>query len=187
MAKWNDCGSRLVFEHPLLSLEGVERARSKGRARDFLVLHSPPWVNVVAVTPQARMVLIRQWRQGTRQETLEIPGGLVDPGETPLEAGARELLEETGYQAAEMLPLGWVHPNPALFDNRCYTFLAREAVPVAGQNLEETEDIEVLLRPLQDLPGMVAQGEISHSLVISALTLFWLKYGLAALGRDDEA
>ncbi len=184
MSKWNDRASRLIFEHPILSLEVVARSRAREPARDFVVLHSSSWVNVVAVTPRGEMVLIRQWRQGTRQDTLEIPGGLVDPGESPREAGARELLEETGYQAAEMLPLGWVHPNPALFDNRCYSFLAREAVPVAEQNLEETEDIEVLLRPLQDLPGMVAQGEISHSLVISALTLFWLKYGLAALGRD---
>lgn len=123
------------------------------------------------------MVLIRQWRQGSQAPSLEIPGGLVDPGETPQEAGARELLEETGYVAGRMLHLGQVNPNPALFDNTCHSFLALEALPLARQRLDDNERIEVITRPLGDLAGLVADGSIDHSLVLAALCFFWLRRG----------
>ena len=140
-------------------------------------METPPWVNVVATTSEGEMVLIRQWRHGIQAETLEIPGGLVDPGEEPMAAGARELLEETGYKASRLLPLGWVHSNPALFNNRCYTFWAQDAFWAQAPRPEDTEDIEVCLTPRKDLPDLIANGRITHSLVVAALSLFWLKTG----------
>ena len=146
-----------------------------------MVLDCPGWVNVIATTPEGQVVLIRQWRHGIQGVTLEIPGGMVDPGEDPMAAGARELLEETGYQAAELIPLGWVDPNPALFNNRCHTFWAQDAVWVHDARPEDTEDIEVLLTPRKDLPSLVASGRITHSLVVAALSLFWLRTGAMVL------
>jgi 8-oxo-dGTP pyrophosphatase MutT (NUDIX family) len=131
-------------------------------------------VNVIPLTDDGQVVLIRQWRQGSGDWTLEIPGGIIDSGETPLEAGARELGEETGYQAGQMISLGWVNPNPALFTNRCHTFLARGCRLAGPARLEPSERIETLIRPVGDLPGLVSSGQIRHSLVLSALTFFWL-------------
>lgn len=177
MDSWRTLKSRLALDHPVLRVEQVTRQRADGLNHDFVILRASDWVNVVAVTPQGRVVLIRQWRQGSGAPSLEIPGGIVDPGESPAQAGARELLEETGYVAAELVPLGQVNPNPALFDNTCHTFLARDAVPQSPQRLDDGERIEVLARPVADLPGLVADGSINHSLVLSALCFFWLSGG----------
>ena len=148
----------------------VDRAVSPrtGKAHDFYVLESASWVNVIPITPEQEVVLIRQYRHGTREVTLEIPGGIVEPGDSPQEAARRELQEETGYEAAEMVDLGFVHPNPAFLDNRCYTFLAPGAFRAGPQTQDEKEDIRVLLKPLAEIPGLIREGAITHSLVIAA-------------------
>jgi ADP-ribose pyrophosphatase len=105
------------------------------------------------------------------------PAGWWIPVKIPCQAGVRELLEETGYGAREVSSLGWVHPNPALFNNRCHTIWAKGAVKTGPQQLDDAEDIQVLLRPLKDLPALVTKGKITHSLVIAALSLFWLERG----------
>lgn len=152
--------------------------RGDGLERDFVVLASPDWVNVVPLTADGQVVLIRQFRVGSNDWTIEIPGGMIDPGERPIDAAAREMREETGYDADELVYLGKVNPNPALFENTCYTFLAKNAAPKAGQRLDEGEMIEVFTAPLAELPAMVADGRIDHSLVVSALAFFWLHRGL---------
>lgn len=174
LKRWNTLDSKTVFNHRLLELELTRRSLPPGEPHEFLVLRSSDWVNVIPVTPDGRVVLIRQFRHGSGEIELEIPGGLVDPGETPLEAGVRELAEETGYRPGEMIPLGWVNPNPALFTNRCHTFLAQDAEPAGPPRPEDTEDIEVLTEPLEALADLAARGAITHSLVLSALALFWL-------------
>ncbi len=148
----------------------VDRAVSPrtGKAHDFYVLESGSWVNVIPITPAQEVVLIRQYRHGTREVTLEIPGGIVEPGDSPQEAARRELQEETGYEADEMVDLGFVHPNPAFLDNRCYTFIAKDARSAGAQTLDEKEDIEVLLKPLAEIPGLIREGAITHSLVVAA-------------------
>jgi len=148
----------------------VDRAVSPrtGKAHDFYVLESGSWVNVIPLTPAQEVVLIRQYRHGTREVTLEIPGGIVEPGDSPLDAARRELREETGYEAAEMVDLGFVHPNPAFLDNRCYTFIAKDARYSGAQTLDEKEDIEVLLKPLAEIPRLIREGAITHSLVVVA-------------------
>jgi len=119
--------------------------------------------------------MVRQYRHGSGEVTLEIPGGLVDPGDTPKEAASRELLEETGYQAQDWVKIGEVNPNPALFDNRCYTYLARNVEKVTGLSLDQTEDIEVVLIPIADIPEMIRNGKIDHAIVIAAFSLFFLQ------------
>lgn len=177
MRQWRTLDSRLALDHPVLRVEQARRRRSDGLEHEFVRLHSPDWVNVIPVTPEGRVVLIRQWRQGTDQEALEIPGGIIDPGETPAQAAARELLEETGYQAPALTALGWVSPNPALFSNRCYTFLASGAVNHQPQRPEDVEEIAVLTVAAAELPGLVADGSIDHSLVVAALAKWWLMGG----------
>ena len=146
-----------------------------GAEHDFYVIESSDWVNVIPITTDQQVVMVKQYRHGSRQVTLEIPGGLVDPGDTPEKAASRELLEETGYQATEWVKLGAVSPNPAIFSNRCHTFLARNLTKVSGQTPDQTEDIDVVLLPLSDIPGLIRKGVIDHALVIAAFYWFGLE------------
>lgn len=168
---WPTLSSRDVADYRILQVR-MDHCQSPrtGDAHDFVVLQASDWVNVIALTPgpDANVVLIEQYRFGTRQVTLEIPGGLIDPGESPLEAGKRELLEETGYTASRFTLLGSVEPNPAIQTNRCFTVLAEDATPTAAQHLDEKEDIGVLVRPLADVPRLFKSGEITHALVWAA-------------------
>jgi len=143
---------------------------------DFYVLESPPWVNVIPLTPENEVVLIRQYRLGIRDIALEIPGGLVDPSDSPEGAASRELWEETGYREETLIPLGFVHPNPAIQNNLCHTFLARNVFPTGNRNQDEREDIEVVLKPLSDIPRLIREGTISHALVIAAFYRFFMEY-----------
>ena len=139
----------------------------------FSVLRAPDWVNVIALTPDDQVVMIRQYRQGTQDITLEIPGGMVDPGEDFMTAGLRELKEETGGIGHLPEQIGVVAPNPAIQQNHCGTILVRDVV-LGEQSLEGNEEIEVVLYPLSDVPSLIRTGQITHSLVIAAFHLYHL-------------
>ncbi len=149
---------------------------------DFYIIESNDWVNIVPITSDNQVVMVRQFRHGSKKVTIEIPGGLLDDGDTPLEAAKRELLEETGYQSDDWTEIGVVSPNPAIFSNRCYTFLARNVKKIREPIPDQTEDIEVVLKPLKEIPQMFLTGEIDHALVITAF--FW--YFLHEKDPDQE-
>jgi ADP-ribose pyrophosphatase len=133
------------------------------------VITAPDWVNVVALTDSGEAVLVRQFRFGVEANSLEIPGGMVDKGEEPALAAARELLEETGYRARELVFLGAVHPNPALQTNRCHSYLALGAERGGAAAQDTGEDIEVVLVPASALQRLVREGVITHALVVTAV------------------
>jgi len=140
---------------------------------DFYIIESPDWVNVIPLTPDGEVVCIRQYRHGTEEITLEVPGGVVDPGDGgPAAAAWRELREETGYDAEAMIPLGAVAPNPAIQSNRCHSYLARGAYLDGAQALDGAEEIEVVLVDLDEVPGLITSGRITHALVVVAFYLF---------------
>mgnify|MGYP000917003427 CR=1 FL=1 len=175
--RWTVVSSRLERAFRIFKLR-TDRACSPltGVHHDFVVLESAPWVNVIALTSDRQVILIRQYRHGIRDVTLEIPGGLAEPADTPLAAAKRELLEETGCRAETWIDLGFVHPNPAIQDNRCHTFLALKVSRSAPQCLDEHEEIEVLARPLEEIPRLIRQGEISHALVVAAFWRYFMEY-----------
>ena len=145
------------------------RSPRTNAVHDFFVLEMDPWINIIAITPQRKVVMIHQYRHGTEEVSLEIPGGLVEGDDASMaEAAHRELIEETGYDAEEMVFLGKVKPNPALQDNQCHSFLALGAHPIGAQNLDAGEDILVEEIPLEEIPGLIAAGRINHGLVVAA-------------------
>lgn len=149
------------FRHPV-----------RGTERDFVVMSSPDWVNVIALTPEHRMVLVRQFRYGINEFSLEIPGGVMELGEDPIAAGLRELREETGYAGAPARLLGSVHPNPAIQSNRCHFVLVEAAVPSHDLNWDPDEEIHVTTEAVDNVLALARSGGIVHGLVLNALLLF---------------
>lgn len=145
-----------------------------GQAHEMFVCEHPNWVNVVPLTPDEQVILVEQWRHGTRSAHLETPGGLMNDHETPEQCGARELLEETGYQAERVTRLGTVHPNPAIQNNLQHYVLATGCHKVAELNLDHAEDIHVRLVPLVEIPELIRTGRITHSIVIGGF--YWLEH-----------
>jgi len=139
-----------------------------GTEHDFYVVEAGDWINVIPLTASGEVVMIEQYRHGSADVTLEIPGGMVDEGESPVEAAARELIEETGYAADEIVALGRTRPNPAIHDNWLHTFLARGARPVSEPVFDRTEHCAARLVPLADIPALISEGFITHALVVVA-------------------
>jgi len=145
------------------------RAEDGPRHFDAFCLQMPDWVTVAAFAPGGEAMLVRQHRHGVDALVLETPGGLIDAGETPRAAAIRELREETGFRAGRIESLGWVHPNPAIQDNRLHMVLALDVEHEGDRILDEHEDTEPVLLPQGELRNMLRAGEIRHAL--SALCL----------------
>jgi len=139
---------------------------------DFDIVQCLNWVNIIAITPDEKIVLIKQYRHGTDCITTEIPGGAVNHMEDKLLAAMRELQEETGYTSNQWTSLGKVDVNPAFMTNHCETFLALNAVKTHDQNLDPFEEIDVFLESKNKINTLIKNGEITHSLIIAAFYLY---------------
>ena len=157
----------------VLELRSVRyRHPKRGTERDFVVIVPPEWVNVVAVTPDERIVLVRQFRFGIDDFSLEIPGGVVEPGEDPVAAGTRELREETGFRGPRARLLASVHPNPAIQRNRCHLILVEGVECGESLDWDEDEEISVVTAPVAEVLDWARTGRISHSLTLCGLFHF---------------
>ncbi len=181
--KWDKLDSTPQADYRVFSVrQDRTRSPATGREHDFYVIEADDWVNVIPLTPEGQVVCIRQYRHGTEEVTLEVPGGIIDPGETPADAARREMQEETGYAAESLVPLGAIAPNPAVQDNRCHTFLATGARPNGPQQLDGAEEIDIELVDRDAIPARVLDGQISHALVVVAFYLLdqYLQDGASA-------
>lgn len=154
-------------KHPTLDKQGK-----------FVVLDSPTWVNIIPITKNKEVVLIEQYRHGSDSVTIEIPGGLVEKGEEPRLAAQRECQEETGFASLfDAVQMAEITPNPAYLNNFCYSFVWFDCEKKFDQQLDGNEDIHSFLVPLEQIPQMILDGKIKHSLVIDAFYFYSLLYG----------
>jgi 8-oxo-dGTP pyrophosphatase MutT (NUDIX family) len=148
------------------------RSPKDGRDKPFTILGCPDWVQVLALTPDRRVLLVRQFRHGTRRVSLELPGGVIEPGQTPEEAGRRELREETGYAADNFRQLAAFRPNPAIQNNTAYVFAAENARLSGPTEFDENEDLDLVLIPVAELRDLVLAGTVDH-VIMAASILFY--------------
>jgi 8-oxo-dGTP pyrophosphatase MutT (NUDIX family) len=177
LSKWRQTHVDAVGSYRVLDVLRIELVDAAGQPRgDAFTVRCRDWCNVVAVTPDDEIVLVWQYRFGTDALSLEIPGGVIDGGEDPLEAARRELFEETGYTAEAFEPLLVVEPNPAIQNNRCFTFVARGARPTGATRFDPMEELETALLPVARLSDLLDSGQITHALVQGPLEAFWRKH-----------
>ena len=173
---WPKISSQKVGDFRIFKVRSdLRRSPRTGQEHDFFVLECSNWVNVVAVTPDEQLVMIEQFRHGSDTVELEIPGGMMDPGEdSPLAAGLRELREETGYEGDNGRIIGDILPNPAIMENTCYTVLVENCELKHPTRFDHCEDIVTRLVPVAQIPELVRSKQIRHSLVVVALYHFEL-------------
>jgi 8-oxo-dGTP pyrophosphatase MutT (NUDIX family) len=173
---WKTVASRPVGDFRIFTIRSDEKISPRtGKHCDFFVIESVDWVNVVAVTPNDELVMVEQYRHGSNTVELEIPGGIMDAGETdPLATGARELREETGFEGDSARVLGWAFANPAIMNNKSHFILVENCVHKHACEFDHSEDLLTRLVPVADIPELIRAGKIRHPLVIAALYHFEL-------------
>ncbi len=147
------------------------KRESAGAEHNFFVIENPDWVNIIALTKEKAVVLIEQFRHGTQELILEIPGGMVDKGEQAEKTARRELLEETGFSSNEFIFLGKSRPNPAIQTNWIYHYLAMNCEKAEETAFDEHESVVTRLIPLAEIDNLIKGGEITHTLVVA--TFYW--------------
>jgi ADP-ribose pyrophosphatase len=182
LTKLERSGSTTVADHGVFR---VDRLTYPALPHDMFVFVVPDWCNVLAETEGGELVMIWQHRFGTDELSLEIPGGVIDEGEEPLAAARRELREETGYEADSFELVSVVEPNPALQNNKCWTFFARNARLVGETAFDEIEDLEVALVPKEEIAKIIDDGTVTHALVIVALEQYLRRFS-GHLGRSAQ-
>jgi len=173
---WQKISSNLLGNFKIFTIRTDRKISPRTQhEHDFFVIDSNNWVNVIAVTPDQKLVMVEQYRHGSNTVELEIPGGMIDAKDSsPVAAGVRELREETGYEGTGARILGEILPNPAIMSNTCYTVLVENCRLTHPVEFDHGEDLITRLVPVADIPRLVAEKKISHSLVVVALYHFEL-------------
>lgn len=175
---WRELSRKRLLDCRIFDVSSAERESDDGKRGTFFFIDAPDWAGVIPVveTPEGRkFVMIKQFRHGTGHCSIEFPGGIIDAGEDPVLAVHRELLEETGYAAEAILPLGTLSPNPAMMTNRFHAFIAEDCYLAKPQVLDEHEDIEVLLVPELEAIDLIGGEDMGHALMTAAL-FFYSRY-----------
>ncbi len=178
---WPKVGSQPAGDFRIFTIRSDRKISPRtGNEHDFFVIDCVDWVNVIALTPDRQLVMIEQYRHGSDTVELEVPGGMIDAkDDSPMAAGLRELREETGYEGQHPQIIGQIFPNPAIMSNTCYTLLVRNCELKGGLDLDSAEDLAARLVPASEVPRLVADGKVRHSLVAVALYHFeiWEREG----------
>ena len=188
---WIDCATPSdAVSHLFRNVLVRRRSPHTEREHDFTRLLCPEWVNMIAFTTAAagmEMLLVEQFRHGIDASTVEVVGGVCDPGEDPAESARRELLEETGHTAGQWVDLGSCVPNPAVQNNRCHFFLALDCTSVAELDLDPSEELRLWAASWSEVRTLLRDGGMAHALVLAAFLKLFLWPGWTALQQALEA
>lgn len=178
--KWETISKTFKDNLKIFNVELVNRKHPDlNKTGEFVVLDSPDWVNIIPITDDKKIVFVKQYRHGTDDITLEVPGGLIEKGEDPRKAAERECIEETGYTGPDLpILIGKNSPNPAFQTNSCYSYVWFNCKNTFEQTLDMNEDIETVELRFDEVKQFILQGKINHSIVLTALFFYSLKYGL---------
>lgn len=172
MEQYNTFSKEYISRHPYFTARKDGYQTPAGKKVDpYFVVELPASVCAVAVTEDAKVILVKQYRHPIGEEMLEIPGGFIDAGEDPQKAIARELLEETGYSFDEYIPLGKTAANPGVLNNYTYIFLATGGKKTAEQQLDANEEIQLHFLEIEELRKMLLENKIIQSM--HALCMFY--------------
>ncbi|MDC0881142.1 NUDIX hydrolase [bacterium] len=159
------------YSSPIITLYEENLKTTNNKSKNVVTLDAPDWVNIIPITALNEVVFVEQLRYGTEKVTLEIPGGMVDSGETNQMAAERELIEETGFQVENVIELGSLSPNPALFTNKVTSYVGHSAKKNKDFYFND-KNIKVHLIPIKDVNLLINNGKIDHALVVAAFSLF---------------
>ena len=167
---WTVQQRELLLRTPVFGLYEQSEQAANGVTGRYIAMDAPAWVMVVPVLDES-FVTVTQWRHAQEQLTVEFPGGVADPGETPEAAARRELLEETGFRAGKLTLLGSCSPNPALFKNRFWCYLAEDMEQTGVLHPDADELLRYRLLPISEVLARFGDGRFTHALMGTAL--FW--------------
>ena len=177
--KWETISSEYLFRRPWLTVRHDKVRLPDGRINpEFYVLEYPDWVNIIAITENGEFVMERQYRHGLDKTCYEIAAGVVENGETPLEAARRELEEETGYGGGEWKELMLISGNPSTTSNLTHCFLAEGVKKVSAQHLDSTEDLSVCLLSLDQVRLLLVSDKSRQALMAAPLWKYFAEKGL---------
>jgi 8-oxo-dGTP pyrophosphatase MutT (NUDIX family) len=172
---WKEGESKELFRTKVFSIRETESRSPRGESRLFTIMDAPDWVIVVPLLETERgphFIMVRQWRHGSGELSLEFPGGVMEKGESAEEGARREFEEETAYRASKLCGLGAMSPNPAIMSNRVHFFLAENLAPLRSQSLDEDEFVDVEHVPVGDVTGGMGKPPFVHALTAAALALY---------------
>jgi 8-oxo-dGTP pyrophosphatase MutT (NUDIX family) len=172
---WTQIQQKKLLTTAVLTVNQITSRSPKGDEHDYVIIDAPSWVTVVPVIKNdshEQFIMVRQWRHAEKRMSVEFPGGVINPGETPAQGAARELLEETGYTAKRLVPLASFSPNPALMTNRQHFFLAFDLTDTGKLHLDEDEYMQVIIEDAESVYRHMENGEYSHGLMVCGAFLY---------------
>lgn len=176
---WTQKEKKELLKTPVFTVNEIASQSPDNKTGKYIVLDPPDWC-VVIPEMENDFLMVKQWRHGENHLSIEFPGGVIEKGEKPVKGAERELLEETGYKALEMISLGKANPNPAIMSNHIHFFLARNLVPTGKQHLDDDEYVNYMRIPKDEVCKNFGNEEYPHALMMSALLryLVWEKENL---------
>ncbi len=181
--EWKSLNKELLLKTRIMDINTQSAVSPEGNVSTFIVLDAPDWAIIVPFLDKDQayqeygitedcFLMVSQWRHGSESLSTEFPGGVVDKGEDPLIGAKRELLEETGYEAGEVIHLGSINPNPAIYKNTLHIYCAKHLKNTHTLNLDDDEFVSFKAVPVTEVKANMGKEPYVHALMATALMYY---------------